>query len=89
MLMYNNGDPVMFTSAANAMLAMFRALAQRGKLAGAGKVQTYLAIARRPIEVVSKAQVDFCHEGARVVGGKPHDLAITPNGEYLSTTGDA
>jgi hypothetical protein len=88
MFIYNNGNPVMFNSAANAMLGMFRALAKRGKLASAGKVHTYLAMARRPIEVVSKAYLDFCREGARVVGGKPHDLAITPNGEYLSTTGD-
>lgn len=89
MLIYNNGDPVMFNAAAYAVLGMFRALAERGRLTGPGKVETYLAMARRPIEVVSRAQLDFCREGARVVGGKPHDLAITPNGKYISTTGDA
>lgn len=89
MLIYNNGDPVMFNSAANAVPGMFKALARRGKLIEPGKIETYLAMARRPIEVVAKAQLNFCREGARVVGGRPHDLAITPNGEYLSTTGDA
>jgi hypothetical protein len=88
MFVYNNGDPVMFNTAADAVLGMFRVLAERGSLTEPEKVETYLAIARRPIEVVSRAQLDFCREGARVVGGKPHDLAITPNGEYISTTGD-
>ena len=31
---------------------------------------------------------DAAREGARIVGGKPHDLAITPSGECHSTTGD-
>jgi hypothetical protein len=78
----------MFNAAAYAIFGMFRALAGRGKLSRSDRVETYLAIARRPIEVVSKAQLDFCEKGARVVGGKPHDLAVTPGGMYTSTTGD-
>lgn len=88
MLIYNNGDPVMFNTAAYAIFGMFRALASREKLSSPDRVETYLAIARRPIEIVSKAQLDFCEKGARVVGGKPHDLAVTPMGTYTSTTGD-
>ena len=89
MLIYNNGDPIMFNAAARAILELFKALAARGSLARPTKVATYLAIARRPIEVVSKAQLDFCKEGTRLVGGKPHDLAITPGGVYSSETGDS
>jgi hypothetical protein len=89
MLIYNNGDPIMFNAAAYAVLGMFRSLEKRGKLDRADDVRTYLAIARRPIEVVSRAQIDFCREGTRIVGGKPHDLAVTPTGDYSSTTGDA
>jgi hypothetical protein len=88
MLIYNNGDPIMFNAAANAIFGMFKELARRGRLAKPDRLETYLSIARRPIEVVSKAQIDFCREGTRVVGGKPHDLAITPSGEYSSSTGD-
>jgi hypothetical protein len=88
-IIYNNGDPVMFNTAAYAILGMFRALEGRGMLTEPSRVETYLAMARRPIEVVSKVQLDFCREGTRVVGGKPHELAITPNGEYISATGDA
>ena len=89
MLIYNNGDPIMFNAAAYAILGAFKALAARGSLSRPEKVETYLAIALRPIEVVSRAQLDFCREGARLVGGKPHDLAITPGGIYSSTTGDS
>jgi hypothetical protein len=89
MLIYNNGDPLMFNSAASAVLRMLRALARRGNLKRPGEIETYLALARRPIEVVSRAQSDFCREGTRVVGGRPHDLAVTPDGRYFSTTGDA
>lgn len=81
-LIYNNGDPLMFNLAAYAITGMFQTLAKRGTLARPERVETYLAIARRPVEVVSKAQLDFCREGTRVVGGRLHDLAITPSGAY-------
>ncbi|MBN1934549.1 MAG: hypothetical protein JW934_07780 [Anaerolineae bacterium] len=89
MIIYNNGDPIMFNAAAYAIFGAFAILAARGNLARSDKIETYLAIARRPIEVVSETQRDFCKEGTRLVGGKPHDLAITPDGVYLSTTGDS
>jgi hypothetical protein len=88
MLIFNNGDPLMFNAAANAITGMFQELARRRILSDPSRVETYLAIARRPIEVVANAQRDFCKEGARVVGGKPHELAVTPDGQYFSTTGD-
>jgi hypothetical protein len=88
MIVYNNGDPRMFNAAAYAIFGLFREIAGRGNLANPQRIETCLAIARRPIEIVSAAQRDFCREGTRVVGGKPHDLAITPSGEYYSTTSD-
>jgi hypothetical protein len=87
MLVFNNGDPRMFNTAANAILGMFGELSRRGNIANLQRIETYLSIARRPIDIVSEAQRDFCREGTRVVGGKPHDLAITPVGEYHSTIG--
>ena len=88
MLIYNNGDPAMFNPAAKALLNMFKLLDARGLLSGRGEPRTYLDMARRPIEIVSDAQHDFCEAGSRLVGGKLHDLAVTPNDEYISTTGD-
>lgn len=87
-LIYNNGDPAMFNPTARALFQILEVLSNRGLLANQDAVETYLAIARRPIEIVAKAQSDFCGRGFRIVGGKPHDLGITPNGLYSSTTGD-
>ena len=86
---YNNGFPALFNAAAKGTLQIFRAIASMGQLADAESPRTYLAIARRPIEVVAKLQTDFCRQGTRRVGGRLHDLAITQTGETFSTTGDA
>ena len=48
-----------------------------------------LAFARRPVEVVSKLLTDFAKTNRRMIGGRPHDLAISPDGQYFSSTGDA
>jgi hypothetical protein len=87
-LWYNNGDPALYNPAAHALFTMFQQLANRGVLCDPNTIETWIALTRRPVEIVSEAQRDFCPEGHRLVGGKPHDLAVTPNGEYVSTTGD-
>ena len=89
MLIYNNGDPLLFTQAAQSVGAMVNEIARRGQLKAPDEIATYRAIARRPIEIVANAQQDFCRQGTRIVGGKLHDLAVTPNGLYSSSTGDA
>lgn len=88
MLIFNNGDPEMFNPAAQAILTLFRVVAERGIMTNANDVATYRRIARRPIEVVSAVQRDFVQEDHRIVGGKIHDLSVTPNGEYSSDSGD-
>jgi hypothetical protein len=88
MFIYNNGDPIMFNPAANAVLNFFRELSRRGLISNPDDINTHLSIARRPIEIVIKAQADFCKKDKTIIGGKPHDLAVTPNGEYKSSTGD-
>lgn len=89
MLVYNNGDPLLFNPAASAIFAMIQELARRGKLDNHANIATYRAIVRRPIEIVSHVQHDFARKKTRTVGGKLHDLAATPNGEYSSDSGDA
>lgn len=88
-LIFNNGDPVLFNAAANGLGAVFRELARRGRINAPSEITTYLAMARRPVEIVASVQRDFCQAGTRLVGGRIHDVAVTPGGEYLSTTGDA
>jgi hypothetical protein len=61
---------------------------RRGHLRDSTDVETYLALVRRPIESVSRLIADFARPGRRVVGGRPHDLAIDPTGVTYSSTGD-
>lgn len=86
---WNNGDPRLYNLAADAIHCMFSELAGRGVLGQPDDVETLRALTRRPVEVVSEIQRDFCGPGARLVGGRIHDLAITPAGEYSSASGDA
>ena len=88
MLIYNNGDPQMFNPIANGILSSIREVAKRGNLVDKGNIATYRAIAQLPISVVSEVQQRFSQEGTRLVGGKPHNLAVTPSGVYSSDTGD-
>lgn len=85
---YNNGDPLLYNPAANAIHDMFRELQRRGILRAVDDVNTIRSLARRPVEVVSAIQRDFCINDRRVVGGRIHDLVVTPNGDYSSTSGD-
>ena len=88
MLIYNNGDPLMFNPSAKSFLQLISTIRQRGLLNDPDSPATYRSIARRPIEIVSAAQQDFCRAGTRFVGGRIHDLVVTPAGEYSSTSGD-
>jgi hypothetical protein len=85
---YNNGDPFLFNASAYSIWGMIGVLKNRGILADLDKVEKICALTRRPIEIVSNVQRDFCSPGTRLVGGRPHDLAITPNGDYWSSTGE-
>jgi hypothetical protein len=88
MLLYNNGDPALFNPIANSVLASFAELSRRGQLKDPTSFQTHVSIVRRPVEIVSKLLADLAAPGTRLVGGKPHDLAVSPSGVYKSTTGD-
>jgi hypothetical protein len=87
-LIYNNGDPVLFNPPAGALFQMFQTLISRGMQDDPNTSKAICALARRPIEVVAEAQRDFCRKRAVRVGGIIHDLAISPNGRYWSSTGD-
>lgn len=87
-LIFNNGDPLMFNTAADVILRALRIAIERKKTKDLSDIDVWLAIARRPIEVISEVQHDFYQEDSRIVGGTPHVLAVKPNGEYISTTGD-
>lgn len=88
MFLFNNGDPVLFNPIADAILTSFRELSRRGQLQDPTSAATHLSIVRRPVEVVANLVTDLVAPGKRLVGGRPHDLAVSPGRVYESTTGD-
>lgn len=87
LLIYNNGDPLLFNQAANGMFAMFNELCRRGAVERHAEMETWLRLARRPVEAVIQAQRDFASKGKRLVGGKAHALSISPMGEFWQLDG--
>jgi hypothetical protein len=87
-LTFNNGDPLLYGPAAAGIFTMLQRIALRGQLSNTSSMRVWASLARRPVEIVSKAQQDFCRLGQRLVGGKPHELVIDSTGQYFSSTGD-
>lgn len=85
---YNNGDPRLFNMAAKAIFDMLEELDNRGILRDTNNIETMRNLTKLPVKIVSNIQQEFCADGTRVVGGTIHDLAITPNGDYISKSGD-
>jgi len=83
LLRFNNGDPVLFNPAVSAVMQMYETLAIRGILKSPDDPATTKALALKAIEFVSEVQSAFCREGTRRVGGRPHALCVTPNGQYV------
>jgi hypothetical protein len=88
LLRFNNGDPWLFNPIANALMDAMQQLHSRGDLRRAFDAKLHLALTRRPVEVVSRLVMDLTSRGTRSIGGKPHDLAIAPDGTFTSSTGD-
>ncbi len=86
-LRYNNGDPAIFNTVANALQDAVEHLASRGQLRPLA-VPEYVALARESVELVSVLHRDLGRPDARRVGGRIHDIAITPDGEITSMSGD-
>lgn len=84
---FNNGDPLLFNPIANALSSIANQLAVRRELRPFD-AKTHLSLARQPIEIVSRILTDLSSPRTRRIGGKPHDLAIAPDGTTESTTGD-
>ncbi len=83
---YNNGDSELYVPQANATIDSAQTLRQRGVL-----IEDRLNYAGRlallPVEAVCNMQRHLSRPGTRAVGGRPHNLIITPTGQYSSHTG--
>lgn len=84
---FNNGDPVLFNPTADALAVMLDLARARGALAELN-VTRLRHWTRLPVEMVGELQRKFYRPEVRIVGGRIHDLAVTPLGEYSSDSGD-
>lgn len=89
MLIYNNGDPILFNSIANSIMDSFRELRKRNALKNLEDERLQCDMVRRPVEIVSRILTDFAKEEFRLVGGRSHDYLIHQDGRIFSTTRDA
>jgi hypothetical protein len=86
LFIFNNGDPLLFNPAANAIHKMFKTALERGVLKN--NHNTNLKLVSRPIEIIKKVQSDFFESDNIRIGGKIHHLLITNRGDFISDTGD-
>lgn len=86
-LTFHNGDPEMFYQSLHAYYKLIDVLKQRGNLIDIDNIDLLSSIVKRPIEIVSQFQHDFCRPQTRRVGGRIHDLIITNKGEFSSKSG--
>ena len=87
---FNNGDPHLFNPLASAIHdAGYDLLKRVPGGAAAADAEKWRALARRPVELIADLELDFLGPGARTVGGRTHDLVITPGGQFDSRSGIA
>lgn len=83
-----NGDPGLYIPLANAVFEAFITMQQRGWVDDYASAEMHCCIARAPIEALNRLLGGIARPGVRIVGGKPHDLAVKPGRIYKSTSGD-
>lgn len=83
---FNNGDPFLFTPAANAIHAIFDVARTRNVLKIGEK--TLAKFVSSPIEIIKTIQKGLFEKKYIRVGGKIHNLLITQRGDFISSTGD-
>jgi len=88
LLLYNNGDPLMFNPYAGATFDALRVAAERRILRLPADARTYRQFVSQPVELVSRLQRNYVKEGHRLVGGALHNLSVGPRDDYESDTGD-
>ncbi len=88
MFIFNNGDPYMFNPISKGYLSSMKIIKERKLLRNPSDIETYRALARRPVEFVSESQLDFCKPQTRIVGGRIHDAVIEKRtGKISSNSG--
>ena len=83
---FNNGDPILFMPVANTVLTIFNVVRTRNVLK-TGE-ETFAKFVSSPIEIIKNIQKGFFDKKYIRVGGKIHNLLITKQGDFISSTGD-
>jgi len=86
LFLFNNGDPAMFNTLFGGYSEAMELAKKRNIVKDSSDIELYRNMARRPIEMVAKAQKDFYKEGNIIVGGRIHDLVIEKNSKRFSST---
>jgi hypothetical protein len=86
--LFNNGDTEMFNPALRALLDIFRVAVERKQLIVPRTEKAHRRFIQRPIYLVAEIQKNYIKEGYRLVGGKIHNISITPSGNYGTDTED-
>ena len=71
-----------------AMANMVQVLNSRNMLKSINRLETYVKIARFPVDTVVHIQKQICKKGTQIVGGRTRDISVTPIGIYSSSSGD-
>jgi hypothetical protein len=88
MFIFNNGDPEMFNPFFSGYRDAMNLSKKRSILKDTSDIEIYRSMARRPIEMVAKAQRDYYKHDKIIVGGRIHDLVIEKNtGSFSSSSG--
>ncbi|MEC5127123.1 hypothetical protein VSU19_10210 [Verrucomicrobiales bacterium BCK34] len=83
---FNNGDPELFSSAADAIMKMTMAIRARGKFPKGSDYDAYRLWVREPIETIKEVHRRVCPKKHRIVGGQIHDVLMLPNGEFKTSS---
>lgn len=83
---FNNGDPELFTPIADGYYNSVNRFRLRIKSRILGD-EGYRHMALGPVETIKTLQQRFAPKGKRLVGGKIHDLVISANGSFTSSSG--
>jgi len=86
-LVYNNGDPLIFNHVFNSLRSLFEESQKRKIFKNPEDIEIYRESAKLPIEIISKFQNKFWKPNTKIVGGRTHDLIIRPSGEFSSHSG--
>jgi len=88
LITFNNGDPELSSIAIASLFEMSKIASSRRIIKYIDHPSTYRQMATWIVDSVSDFQKKLLKKKKQIVGGKRHNISITPNGVFDSDTGD-